>query len=399
MKDALIVGSCIESREAYDRVERFVSKHDFGPMASFWWELVVDWYNVDDSATGVDRSVLRERGIRKAGPKHAEAMQDWFDDMPDPLSPANVISELLAVKRYTKGTELAALLTDDSRKIIPVAEEYIELLRAETIERSTWREATSLDLLDEVLDDEHRITILPQSLNRRCRNGALPGHHIVLFGPTEIGKSLVAINMVCGFLRQDKRVLYVSNEDGADIVLERVRSNLSGMSPEQARQNSGEAISIARSKGIDLLAAGNMDPGDVAQIEEKIEEHQANVVVIDQLRNLHTVGGSAREGVTQRMDRAAQEVRSLLIRKQVVGVSIVQAYAGEHGKHTVWYSADDVDSSRVGVPASADLLVAIGADDEMLIHNERAISLCKNKLGGKRDRFVISVTPELSKCR
>ena len=142
-----------------------------------------------------------------------------------------------------------------------------------------------------------------------------------------------------------------------------------------------------------------MDPGDIKQIERKVDEWDADIVVVDQLRNLNGVVGTRNANNTQRLDSVAREFRSLLIRKQLIGVSIMQASAGEHGKPQVWMSYDDVDSSRVGVPGTADLLIAVGADEDMESRGQRAISLCKNKLGGKKDGFIVQYDIERSKCK
>ena len=399
MYDGAVVNACIDSRAAYDRVARYVDKSEFTPMAGYWWDLLVDWYLHDPDCERVDRAILRERGERRANAKHRETMVGYFDDLPAVGSPANVVSDLLEVKRHAKANELGASVGGDPAKLLILAREYVELLEAENIEQDTWVEAGDWDEVDEALNEQNRTKLLPLALNERCAGGAIPGHHIVLFGPPEIGKSLVAINMVCGFLRQGRRVLYVSNEDSARVIKERIRCNLSGMSAELARANRSEAIAIARSKGVDNLFVGNMDPGDVAQIERKAQEVDADVIVVDQLRNLHATTVRANAGITQRLDAVAQEFRSLLIRGQYIGVSLMQANAGEHGKRQVWMHYDDVDSSRTGVPASADLLVAIGGDDDMLAQNRRAFSLCKNKLGGNHEGFIVRVTPELSRCK
>lgn len=401
MYDGTVIASCLDSRAAYDRVSPFVDEHEFTPMGGYWWKLVADWYSRDDSCTAVDREVLRARGLRQAGEKHRETMQDWFDNLPDSVSPDNTVAELISVKRYAKHNELAASDTSDITRLRELTNDYLGLLEAEDLRKTTWIEAGSWDEVDESLDKRNRIKVLPLSLNKRAGGGAVPGHHIILFGPTEIGKSLFAINMVCGFLRQGKRVLYVSNEDSAIVIKDRIRCNLSGMSPEEARQNKDTSIARARSKGVDNLTCGNMDPGSVEQIEQLIEESDDgfDVVVVDQLRNLHHSSGGKSLGITQRLDQVAQEFRSLLLRRQLIGVSIMQAHAGEHGKPQVWMSYDDVDSSRVGVPAQADLLIAIGADDEMMQQGTRAVSICKNKLGGSRDGFLINVDTARSKCK
>lgn len=399
MFDALVVSACLDSRAAYDRVSGFVDEREFTPMAGFWWKLVDDWYNRDPDAQHVDRSVLRERGVRKAGEKHRETMAGWFDDLEPSGSPSNVVSDLIAVKRHAKGNELAAGLGTDAEQLLPLAKEYVELLEAEDLQKDTWVAAEGDDDIAIELDDSSKVTVLPQALNKRLRGGVTPGTHIVLFGPTEIGKSAVAINMVAGFLRQGRKVLYVSNEDAAHKVRLRVRSNLAHMSADEIRDNPDEARAISREKGLDNLFVGNMDPGDVRQIERQVDRCGADVVVIDQLRNLHAVGGARGSSGTQRIDQAAQEVRALLIRKQLIGVSIMQARAGEHGQRVVWFHSDDVDSSRIGAPGTADVLIGIGADDEMLLQNVRAISICKNKVGGNHEGFTVTIDTARSKLK
>ena len=399
MHDGNVVSACIDSRRAYDRVREFVDPAEFTPMARYWWDLVVDWYDHDSNCERIDRTILRERGERRAGAQHRETMAGYFDDLADSPSPDNVVRELIEVKRHATASELLGASAGTVEDVLPVAKRYVELLEAETLEKDTWVEAAGDDDIHFELDDSAKVTILPQALNKRCRGGAAPGDHIVIFGPTEIGKSLLAINMVAGFLRQGKRVLYVSNEDAAVKVRGRVRSNLSGMSADEIRLHPDEARLRSEQKGFQNLFTGNMDPGDVRQIERKVEEVDADVIVIDQLRNLHSVNVKGAAGATQRMEAAGQEVRSLLIRKQLIGVSLMQANAGEHGKRAVWFHYDDVDGSRTGVPGTADLLIGVGADDEMLLQNMRAISLCKNKLGDDHEGFVVTVDTARSKCK
>jgi len=399
MHDGSVVAACLDSRAAYDRVSQFVDKHEFTPMAQYWWELVVGWYLRDDSSTAVDRKLLRDRGKRQANEKHRDTMLSWFDDLPSDVSPDNAVFELLEVKRHAKGNELAAQMGEDPDKLLPVAMEYTELLQATSLQKDTWIASEGDDDIAFELDDSAKITVLPQALNRRLRGGVGPGTHIILFGPTEIGKSALAINMVAGFLRQGKRVLYVSNEDAANKIRLRVRSNLANMSADEIHDNPDEARSRSRAKGFENLFVGNMDPGDVRQIERKVEEFNADIIVIDQLRNLHSTGGAKNASGTQRIDQAAQEVRSLLIRKQLVGISIMQAYAGEHGKPTVWFHANDVDSSRIGAPGTADVLLGMGADEEMLLQGLRAISICKNKVGGMHEGFICNIDPKRSKLK
>ena len=51
----------------------------------------------------------------------------------------------------------------------------------------------------------------------------------------------------------------------------------------------------------------------------------------------------------------------------------------------------DVDSSKTGIPASADLMIGIGGDAVMKSNGTLGISLPKNKLSGLHDRFLATV--------
>lgn len=73
----------------------------------------------------------------------------------------------------------------------------------------------------------------------------------------------------------------------------------------------------------------------------------------------------------------------------MLGVSLTQANAGDEARPKVWLRDSDVDSSRTGLPAQADLLLGIGADDDMLNTGARAVSLCKNKLSGNHEGFMV----------
>ena len=398
--DAMVLGACLSSRDAYERVREHVDPEaELSPMAGFWWSLIGQWYQQDNQATSVDRKILLQRGKKRAPHAHVDTMLGYFETIPETPSPQNVVAHVLEIKRGAIGNQLAMLSNAPAEEVLPVAQLYVELLSAETLEsQETWKEAEGDEDLERMQDRTQGYKLLPSTLHSRTHAGAGPGDHIVIFGATEIGKSTFTVNLVAGFLRQGAKVLYVSNEDAAWKIRGRVRGNLAGMTREQMEKNPQAAKSRSEAKGMGLLYSGNMDPGDVAQIEKKLDEVDADVVVIDQARNLRaTVGKSS--NITQRMDQVAQEVRSLLIRRQVLGVSVVQAHAGEHGKPSVWYHADDVDSSRVGFPAQADLLIGIGATDEMQAQGVRAISICKNKLGDSKEGFTCEFDLLRSRCR
>ena len=57
----------------------------------------------------------------------------------------------------------------------------------------------------------------------------------------------------------------------------------------------------------------------------------------------------------------------------------------------------DVDSSNVGIPAQADVMIGIGMDATMEAEGTRMLSMPKNKISGNHDAFPVRINPQLSR--
>jgi len=397
--DAKIISACIASAPAYRRIVGQVDPKEFTPTGRFWWGQVEQWYATDAKASSIDRELLRERGLRAAGRTEGLA-REWFDALPPAPSPENVAWEVLELKRVIKYRELASAIEEewDREKILALSEEHAALMRATTLETSTIDWGASLEELSTVVGDEKRIRLWPEKLNEKCGGGALPGHHIVAFGRPESGKTLFAVNMVAGWLRDGYRVLYVGNEDNINLIKDRVRWNLSGMTKGEIAKFPEEANRRCLAKGWNGFYAVHLYPGSAGEIEQLVEQVQPQCLVVDQLRNLD-VAASRGGTKAQRLDQAACDIRQILAKNGLVGLSIGQANAGEHGQSKVWLDTGDFDESRTGVPGQADLMVGIGFDASLDAHNQRALSLPKNKLSGDHTGVVVTIDKLRSKMR
>ena len=63
---------------------------------------------------------------------------------------------------------------------------------------------------------------------------------------------------------------------------------------------------------------------------------------------------------------------------------------------------EEMDSSRTGLPGQCDVIIGVGASQELVASNQRAISMCKNKLNEDPDGrvgFMVQVDPARSKVR
>ena len=99
--------------------------------------------------------------------------------------------------------------------------------------------------------------------------------------------------------------------------------------------------------------------------------------------------------MTQRMEHNAIRFRSLLNREKLIGLSVTQAGDRSQGHNQdgpLYLSAGDVDSSRVGLPGTADLQVGIGSNKEMMARGLRMLNFAKNKLSsdpGSREPLIV----------
>ena len=390
MHDSKILAAAIASRDAYERVARYLSDKDLTPQVAQWWRLVTQWYKADPKALAIDLEILKAKGKRQLPEKHIDMLLGVLNQLPESPSPANVAQEVLELKRYNLEMEVAGMIAgrEDHRKVQEKVNQLQALYASSTLRESKIVVAGSLDELDSLYSRENLIQLAPAILTDRTDGGAVRGDHILVFGRPEVGKSLFAINMVAGFLKQGLRILYIGNEDRIEKIQYRLRSNLSNMSRAVIEKHGAEGVKEANRRAKkygmdDRIVLVHLHPGSIAEIDELLDEHKPDVLVLDQIRN---IGGGAE--LTARLNQIAIEVRSLLGRYNVLGLSVTQANAPE-GAPKLWLGDRDIDSSKTGLPAQIDLMLGVGATEEMLITGERAISIGKNKLSGNHEGFMV----------
>lgn len=392
MLDAQLIAAAITDRAAWELFAPHIEKEELTPQGGFWYDGVKEWYARDKQAKSIDKSLLVEQGKKRIkNPKHEPALLGFMSDLPEAPSPKNVAYVALELKRHNIGNELAAAIAGNDKKkidkLLPVYGVLTETTELGETERGQWEDAVGWDELDDVVGDDKRIPLYPSMLKERTCGGALPGHHILIFGRPEVGKSTFVINMARGFLRHGQRVLYVGNEDNINVLKRRMRCRLTLMTDAEIQKDPAAANKLAAQREAEnggALFMRHIHRGKGEDLDRAIEEFEPTVLVLDQIRNME--GGG--DKMTQKLESVAIEHRSRLARYGLVGVSVTQANdrTERHGQEPPeWLSMSDVDSSRTGLPAQADLMIGIGAKQEHLARNERCISLPKNKLSSEPD--------------
>ena len=397
MSEANLIRAALQSREAYDKVRHHVDMSELSPQAKTWWPMIEEWYTRDPAAKAVDVDALKARGSRHLPEKHLETLIGYLDTLPPEVSANNVVSDLLDVKRFSIGNQLcAAIQSRDASKIEPVLQEYQELLRADSLGRSEIRWTEDDDEMQDRLNRENLIKVAPKALNDKLKGGAAKGDHIVVFGRPEAFKSGFTCNMVAGFLKFNHKVLYIGNEEDTYKTRKRIICNLANCTQDQFEEDTDKALELAKGRGLDKLRICHLNPGTIPEIEELCREVRPDILVLDQIRNIEAKG----DGMTQKLERLGIQVRALLGRYDMLGVSVTQARDAEHAGP--WLSMEELDSSRTGLPGQADVIIGVGATPDLVAQNQRAISLCKNKLNDEADGrvgFMVHIDMARTKVR
>jgi KaiC/GvpD/RAD55 family RecA-like ATPase len=385
--EPLIVGGTLLERGVYDALRQYGDIGGLTPIGRHIVDLVGRYYDLDDSVRAVPREVISERAARElTNPKHAEAVKRYLGTIPDCISVANVLHDIREHRRRSIGDKLSLALANRSPEIEELLKAYCEIGVEAHSDTGARTEVVDIfdtgDLTDDTQPQEELIRLWPKGLNDRCDGGAKRGHQILVYARPENGKTLVAINMVAGFVNQHLDVLVIANEEPVTDYRQRVRQRLLKVDKQFVRSNPQQVAELLAGLDIGRLRIAALAPGSFPEIKKLVEEFKPDVLVIDQLRNLRVQAGAR----VEELETAATEARNLAKRYGLLVVSITQA--GESASNKVSLELSDVDGSKTGIPAQMDLMIGVGSTEAMRQAGILSISLPKNKLSGVHETFT-----------
>jgi hypothetical protein len=391
VSETALLAALMHDREAFLSVVEHIDPTDMSAHGEAILSQITDYYQRDDNAERCDPRLIRDRVCRKL-PKHAETFKTLIQEMTPELGSANVVREVLDLKRRAAGEALMVAIAQgqDAADMAPVLAEYTDLNEATDL----YDTSGGVQLLDTSFGDLMRISedkstlikMLPKRFNDALRGGMLPGHTVVWIGRVNVGKSAHAINNIAGFLRQGLRVLLIENEDLADDVKRRIGCRLNGCSLDWAEKHPDTFDAVARKRGGELLMIPDPVPGTVQEIDRLAAVLKPDVIVVNQLR--HLASNKAAEGdAVSAVDRIGQKLRALGKRRRILMCLVGAAKEGEvmrdgETREKAVLGMADSYGSRTGIPGIADAMFAIGDNTSLKERGMVAIHLCKNKRGG-----------------
>ena len=393
MSEQRILSALIHDRSVYDNLEPIMDvEDDFGDQGQIIAAKIKEYYDNDENAEFVDREFLIDQ-IRTDMPKHFEVFEGIIRSL-EAVSIPNALSEFRKLKLSSAKQHLAeALLSGDQPKIDAYMEKYSyynEMAEADT-EGDVFI-GTDLDEVLSAFERDNLIRMYPSSLNDKLGGGLVRGTQMAIYAPTEVGKSMVSINIASGFLHQGLKVLYCGNEDPAYSMISRFYSRLSGMDREAMALNRAEARKNAYDNGFGNLVFYEMSPGSIFDIKRMLDRYEPDVLIVDQMANMET---KANYSKVEKNEYLALKLRSLAKKYNLVSVIVHQASDSAYGKLNI--EKNDMYYSNVGVQGQMDVMIGIGMDDMYEQQNRRMLCLTKNKISSDHSHIPVSVNPLLSK--
>jgi len=390
--ESKILSSIIKDRESFNKLSKLNVKDSFSDPAKFIYDIVCDFYDNDTSVTFVDLELVEKR-IERELPKQIDLYRNILKTLNETTSSANLLNEVIAVKKDYIARELSSLLLTQQRAgVLELMDEYknVETSFDEDDEDESLLEGVKICDIVESLKNKNRIKLWPKALHQ-ATGGAMRGNNVLVFGRPEVGKSLFIINMVGGLLHDGYKVLFIENEDPAKSTMSRLICRLADKPLIDVIENPDEVENVVRQRGYNNLILKSLSPGTFRDIQSLIDHHGVDVVVINQLRNIW-VGKASR---VEQMEIAATSARNLAKKNNILVIGVTQA--GDSGTNKLRLEMGDIDFSNTGMPAQMDLIIGIGSNEEYDSKSWRMISLPKNKLSGEHLYFPVTVDTKINK--
>ena len=254
-------------------------------------------------------------------------------------------------------------------------------------------------------EDEERLPFDLEYLNKITKGG-LPNKslNIVLAG-TGVGKSLFMCHCAASALSQGKNVLYITMEMAEERIAERIDANLLDTSLDQIEKLSKDMFVnkvntiAAKTQGkliIKEYPTGQAHSGHFRALFNELKlkkKFTPDVVFIDYLNicassRMKGLGGSV--NTYSLIKSIAEELRGLAVEFDLPIVSATQT------TRSGFSSSDpglEDTSESFGLPATADLMLALVSNDELQALNQILVKQLKNRYNDPNvhKRFVIGV--------
>jgi replicative DNA helicase len=248
-----------------------------------------------------------------------------------------------------------------------------------------------LDLLDVTTKWKFNIPVLKENVG-----GIGGGNLMITFARPETGKTAFWVSLCAGpngFAEQGAKIHAFINEEPAIRTQMRAISCYTGMTREEIILEKKVAQSSWSEIKNNISMFDTVD-WSMEDIDAHCEKHKPDIIVIDQLDKINVTGTYAR--TDEKLRQIYTSVREIAKRRDCAVIAISQASADAHNRNSI--SFDQMENSKTGKAAEADLIIGIGRNSNSDLENKiRTLCISKNKINGYHGEPVCTIRRSISR--
>jgi len=248
-----------------------------------------------------------------------------------------------------------------------------------------------IDLLDVTTKWKFNIPVLRENVG-----GIGGGNLMIAFARPETGKTAFWVSLCAapgGFCSQGAKVHAFINEEPAIRTQIRAICSFTGMTRDEILFDRVQAQRIWSNIKDNISMFDTVD-WSIDDIDAHCEKHKPDIIVIDQLDKVNVSGSYAR--TDEKLRQIYTSVREIAKRRDCAVIAISQASADAHNRNSI--SFDQMENSKTGKAAEADLIIGIGRNGNTDLENKiRTLCISKNKINGYHGEPVCTIRRSISR--
>ena len=248
-----------------------------------------------------------------------------------------------------------------------------------------------ISLLDVTTKWKFNIPVLKENVG-----GIGGGNLMIAFARPETGKTAFWVSLCAGpegFAEQGAKIHAFINEEPAIRTQIRAISAYTGMTREEILLEKNTAQNVWNEIKDNIKMFDTVD-WSIEDIDAHCEKNKPDIIVIDQLDKINVKGTYAR--TDEKLRQIYTSVREIAKRRECAVIAISQASADAHNRNSI--SFDQMENSKTGKAAEADLIIGIGRNANTDAENKiRTLCVSKNKINGYHGEPVCTIRRSISR--
>lgn len=253
----------------------------------------------------------------------------------------------------------------------------------------------------DMLEDKKKWKFNIRALQKRV-SGVSPGQLFIIFARPNTGKTAAHVSLCYGpegFAEQGADVHTFVNEEQSWRTQIRSFCCYAGVDNDEFEEDENVRKFAAQEwRPIkDYCHLHDAHETSIEKLDVYCEIHKPDIIVVDQLDKIAINGTFSR--TDERLREIYRQARNIAVRHNLVFIAVSQASADAEGKTRL--NPTDMEGSKTGKYAEADLIVGIGKHDMSGVDEEpdmtRHLTVGKNKITGWHGTLICEIQPKRSR--